>query len=871
MNRSNININSPKGQMKYYVEYVDDKVTSSDYIGYSTSSTGEHIAFYSGENNLERDNNEWTKLSDDVIKSQLIGIYQQGSGVDELSGDHIPRASIPTYRHIAWADDKFGYTGVYTMYGVKTHTYMGVLDNTSKEDLSAAPEDYSWIYIGGVNNENLVNGNVNGHVLDLSTAEVGTDSYFVTDLSIPVTLASNDWFKSGCVLNNDKTVSTTLAIQLNIEFSGCEILNESRGMVFGISVESSSGSTVNWLSQSLRTTQDELNKGTTKAVYKTDIDVSYRFGTKMYIHILGLKPKGTVTLKNFKIEESTVGCTPFTYSDDDINKKNIYNISNTYHHVAWMDTLNNADKSFITTDDGVNHKYIGVCQDQNIEAPTTYDSYDWYYVGEEYYGEGLVGYNISKPSYNISSLNIYFPQFSVDTYVPTTKYALDVSISIGGVSISLCSKLLDRNDCMAVNSIKSFDHEEYFEYQNIKIIDPWYLVYGDEWKEFRHEVCGVDVTDYEKNNEGSLLNISIHPVESTSSYDNQRNIYIEIPGYHGGQNSVNIVDNNSGYLRFRIRETFTDNSDSSYGTPSDDVVITGAPPLIIPELLYNEAYPKTLEGLQQYMKETYRLDKFTLIAECVVQDDDDLYRYTTIKIDDPFNILTPNPIGGDDCHGWSLADILDSDGNPLLVFNNGWDDYRDGMYFRVILHICTDDTLDSSVMYLSSNKIILHKELFKYLAIRNVSSMSGDIVYPKYYMSEILTYEEKYSDPIMKIYNINTVNKIQQNVIQMERPADYKANIIKPVFFKVQPLNDITIHPDVTEQISIDLDAYKSKASSFMLKIEGVTFVEYGRSSTGVIFKIIGQSLPGTISEGTYYILNQDSELITSGKYTYEY
>ena len=36
-----------------------------------------------------------------------------------------------------------------------------------------------------------------------------------------------------------------------------------------------------------------------------------------------------------------------------------------------------------------------------------------------------------------------------------------------------------------------------------------------------------------------------------------------------------------------------------------------------------------------------------------------------------------------------------------------------------------------------------------------------------------------------------------------------------------------------------------------------------------VIFKIIGNNLPKTKTEGIYYILNEDSELITNGNYKY--
>ena len=56
-----------------------------------------------------------------------------------------------------------------------------------------------------------------------------------------------------------------------------------------------------------------------------------------------------------------------------------------------------------------------------------------------------------------------------------------------------------------------------------------------------------------------------------------------------------------------------------------------------------------------------------------------------------------------------------------------------------------------------------------------------------------------------------------------------------------------------------------------MLQIEGCTFPEIGRTVGGVVFKVVGNNLSGELALGTYYILNQDSDMVTSGRYQYEY
>ena len=132
--------------------------------------------------------------------------------------------------------------------------------------------------------------------------------------------------------------------------------------------------------------------------------------------------------------------------------------------------------------------------------------------------------------------------------------------------------------------------------------------------------------------------------------------------------------------------------------------------------------------------------------------------------------------------------------------------------------------------------------------------------------------------PNINITNLNDmhvnkpyiVNKSVYQVTEMTSQTDSKANIVQPVFFKSRDLANIIIHPEVTENICINLDAYKAKVTTFYIKIEGIVFPEIGRIEAGVIFKVQGNLLPGKTAGGTYYILDQDTNLVTTGKYTYE-
>jgi hypothetical protein len=114
------------------------------------------------------------------------------------------------------------------------------------------------------------------------------------------------------------------------------------------------------------------------------------------------------------------------------------------------------------------------------------------------------------------------------------------------------------------------------------------------------------------------------------------------------------------------------------------------------------------------------------------------------------------------------------------------------------------------------------------------------------------------------------LNKTIQTVVEMTAQTDSKANIVQPVFFRARELAQIVVHPEVTENICINLDAYKSQVSRFYIKIEGTAFPETGRVESGIVFKVQGSLLPGTVKSGTYYILNEDMDLVTTGKYSYE-
>lgn len=98
---------------------------------------------------------------------------------------------------------------------------------------------------------------------------------------------------------------------------------------------------------------------------------------------------------------------------------------------------------------------------------------------------------------------------------------------------------------------------------------------------------------------------------------------------------------------------------------------------------------------------------------------------------------------------------------------------------------------------------------------------------------------------------------------------DSHQHITYPVYYRMFDSENIVIHPTVVENVVINLDSYKNQVDTFYIRIGGISFSEIGRVSGGILFKIIGTTLPSTLNTtGTYYITDESGNLITTGKYT---
>lgn len=176
---------------------------------------------------------------------------------------------------------------------------------------------------------------------------------------------------------------------------------------------------------------------------------------------------------------------------------------------------------------------------------------------------------------------------------------------------------------------------------------------------------------------------------------------------------------------------------------------------------------------------------------------------------------------------------------------NSWESFPDILLARCYFI----DRYLGNVIY--SNYVLLTQEEYKYLV---KDSQLNKIIN----MGNIIQLNDKIECIVKNV--INDQDQKQQQVI-------YKTKIIyKPVFYKVQDLEQIQLNSNTVQNIGIDLGQYMSKIESFYIKIGSTTIIESARNDNFVIFKIDSSNI--TDNTGRYDILDQDGQYISSGQLT---
>ena len=132
---------------------------------------------------------------------------------------------------------------------------------------------------------------------------------------------------------------------------------------------------------------------------------------------------------------------------------------------------------------------------------------------------------------------------------------------------------------------------------------------------------------------------------------------------------------------------------------------------------------------------------------------------------------------------------------------------------------------------------------------------------------------EEYAPVLPNLNFINNINcvitneKTSKNITDIYNNTTKLNNILyKPIFYKVQDLQNIKIREGVTQNIGINLVNYMTKIDTFKLVLDNKEYIESGRNEVYVIFNIPALSLDS--GSGKYNIVDQDDNYISSGNWT---
>ena len=515
---------------------------------------------------------------------------------------------------------------------------------------------------------------------------------------------------------------------------------------------------------------------------------------------------------------------------------------------------------------------------------------------------------------------VYFPRYSIESFFNNTfsddnelslsgiRYIMTTYIYIAGTKVILGSYMFDPRSALATPEKVKYKNMDYNMCVEMAILDPAAITYDDIWKPFRVNVCGeLPYT----NNTGAVLHIQLEPVMHVPSYNeyaspnmdmyhyldrNYKDVYVyrvknentnkysyykryyNDYGIYKEKQTDELEFNEAFHYTIRLNGEYHRMSEYDCGTvsipfeakPSDylhaKLEFDGDARISI---LFNEVYQ---DDIDLYLGETYGLWKVNEMGEYVdengemIEPDPQTGMIDENRLVPRENRIIVELVIRDKEDIFAIHTKLLKSGSSYFFdrseIGHDWNWYGEGLIMVGSVEVY-DTNLNNieeiretnfPIISIITNEIPLIQDNYRFLVPTNVSD--GKRIKIDY----VNMFE----------YNVSVVNKIQKKVIQVTRPEDYKANIIHPVFYRSESVSNIVVHPEVSENIGINLNKYKSKVDIFHIRIEGVDFIETGRTSRDVIFTIDGNLLPGEVDGGTYYILNDKFEMVTSGKYTYE-
>lgn len=164
--------------------------------------------------------------------------------------------------------------------------------------------------------------------------------------------------------------------------------------------------------------------------------------------------------------------------------------------------------------------------------------------------------------------------------------------------------------------------------------------------------------------------------------------------------------------------------------------------------------------------------------------------------------------------------------------------------------------------------VILNKEWLKY----TINSICTPRLFNNFIQKQTDLTEMSWNTIDATQTNFNFIDKFNCIVDKKndnENISSFSSNalkvIYKPIFYKAQDLQTLSLVSGLKQKVGINLADYMTKVSIFKLLIGGFEYTEYGRNDIYVIFEIDATILEGTT--GIYNIVDSSDTFISSGNW----
>ena len=271
-------------------------------------------------------------------------------------------------------------------------------------------------------------------------------------------------------------------------------------------------------------------------------------------------------------------------------------------------------------------------------------------------------------------------------------------------------------------------------------------------------------------------------------------------------------------------------------------------------------YPESFSSIESAWQRIYSTDfsKYKSLSERakdyedlkeILGDSLEMVKYTCIVSSD---YLSKNIIHEEISYSDRVDDFL----FPMKDLFSKWSQVPDNVYVRLIME---DRAIGKNC---SSPTVLFTKDKLKYT-----------INEQQYTRLSIKKKETDIDD--MNKENFNFISNMNCRIVksnddkqQIQKNSVQPRIIYKPIFFKVQDLQNIVLRSNMSQNIGISLSSYVNKVDEFILSIGENKWHESSRTSSFVIFNV-NSKLINEVT-GKYDILTSDNEYLSTGNYIIE-